>query len=290
MSASFTDWEGTCLVHHGIKGQKWGVRRFQNSDGTLTSAGKAHYGQIEGGSRKLGSQYNKQLRKLNRLQKRSDINQQLSNIQKYDKRARKALNVGNAAAAVAGATGLGSIGLNKLSKMFDDRIVNSKTHSEIDRLRDVEAQYWKQHESDARKFGSGDISKREYKARTDVIDSNRDIQRRKIKDEEYKSRVSNANKRDATDIARDVARYTSYAAAGAAAVSYGVAAYSKIQSRIAKKRITSSGHKKAVAKYKAQYAKMTEMFSNTPYSELINNQQRASQNQIVKNENRKKRR
>lgn len=28
------------LYHHGIKGQRWGVRRFQNPDGTLTEAGK----------------------------------------------------------------------------------------------------------------------------------------------------------------------------------------------------------------------------------------------------------
>ena len=28
------------LYHHGIKGQRWGVRRFQNPDGTLTNAGK----------------------------------------------------------------------------------------------------------------------------------------------------------------------------------------------------------------------------------------------------------
>ena len=31
------------LYHHGIKGQKWGVRRYQNSDGTLTEAGKKRY-------------------------------------------------------------------------------------------------------------------------------------------------------------------------------------------------------------------------------------------------------
>lgn len=32
------------LYHHGILGQKWGVRRFQNKDGSLTSAGKKRYG------------------------------------------------------------------------------------------------------------------------------------------------------------------------------------------------------------------------------------------------------
>lgn len=28
------------LYHHGVKGMKWGVRRYQNKDGTLTAAGK----------------------------------------------------------------------------------------------------------------------------------------------------------------------------------------------------------------------------------------------------------
>lgn len=31
------------LYHHGIKGMRWGVRRFQNKDGTLTNAGKKRY-------------------------------------------------------------------------------------------------------------------------------------------------------------------------------------------------------------------------------------------------------
>ena len=28
------------LYHHGVKGMKWGVRRYQNADGSLTAAGK----------------------------------------------------------------------------------------------------------------------------------------------------------------------------------------------------------------------------------------------------------
>lgn len=31
------------LMHHGIKGQRWGVRRYQNADGSLTEEGKRHY-------------------------------------------------------------------------------------------------------------------------------------------------------------------------------------------------------------------------------------------------------
>ena len=31
------------LYHWGIKGMKWGVRRYQNKDGTLTAAGRKHY-------------------------------------------------------------------------------------------------------------------------------------------------------------------------------------------------------------------------------------------------------
>ena len=32
--------EKTYLIHHGVKGQRWGVRRYQNADGSLTEAGK----------------------------------------------------------------------------------------------------------------------------------------------------------------------------------------------------------------------------------------------------------
>ena len=34
------------IKHHGIRGQKWGVRRFQNADGSLTPAGKRRFSKL----------------------------------------------------------------------------------------------------------------------------------------------------------------------------------------------------------------------------------------------------
>lgn len=41
------------LRHWGIKGQKWGVRRYQNADGSLTTAGKKRYAKLESEMKQL---------------------------------------------------------------------------------------------------------------------------------------------------------------------------------------------------------------------------------------------
>jgi hypothetical protein len=49
----------TELYHFGIKGQKWGIRRFQNPDGTLTAAGRKRYLNSDGSLTKKGEKAKK---------------------------------------------------------------------------------------------------------------------------------------------------------------------------------------------------------------------------------------
>lgn len=47
------------IYHHGIKGQRWGIRRYQNPDGSLTPAGEKRYG------KKLEKLTNKAVKDMN---------------------------------------------------------------------------------------------------------------------------------------------------------------------------------------------------------------------------------
>ncbi|MFU8786352.1 MAG: hypothetical protein ACNA7U_03815 [Candidatus Izemoplasmataceae bacterium] len=45
------------IAHHGIKGQRWGVRRFQNDDGSLTTQGRKRYNVNEDGTTNMKDSY-----------------------------------------------------------------------------------------------------------------------------------------------------------------------------------------------------------------------------------------
>ena len=71
------------LYHHGIKGQKWGIRRYQNDDGTLTEAGKERYSADSVDS--MGKEY-KKLYNADRKQALRDAKEDRKQLYKiYDK-------------------------------------------------------------------------------------------------------------------------------------------------------------------------------------------------------------
>lgn len=77
-------YESNYLCHYGIKGQKWGVRRFQNPDGTFTAAGKARYYNSDGTLNKAGV---KAQAKAEYKAKRRDIQKRYKETNKeYDRR------------------------------------------------------------------------------------------------------------------------------------------------------------------------------------------------------------
>ncbi len=57
------------LSHHGILGQKWGIRRYQNLDGTLTAEGKAR---LKKDSDKLDKRQDRATRWETKAQNRAD--------------------------------------------------------------------------------------------------------------------------------------------------------------------------------------------------------------------------
>ena len=91
LSLVHADDEGAYLAHHGVKGQRWGVRRFQNPDGSLTEKGKRRMKTLQGKSDKLDAKkakLNSQKSKLNPL-KEIDAEYARSLAEKVDKRKDK---------------------------------------------------------------------------------------------------------------------------------------------------------------------------------------------------------
>jgi hypothetical protein len=75
------------LYHHGIKGQKWGVRRYQNADGTLTSEGKKRYDDSDSGNTSTKRTTNKDRKNMSDEQLKSRISRlklekELKNLEK----------------------------------------------------------------------------------------------------------------------------------------------------------------------------------------------------------------
>lgn len=96
------------IVHSGIKGQKWGIRRFQNKDGSLTEEGKKRYNPDKPESSTWKSSEAKYLTdaELNRRNSRLQREQQYKNMTKSN--GRKAAEwIGKTAAGILVVSAIG---------------------------------------------------------------------------------------------------------------------------------------------------------------------------------------
>lgn len=129
------------LYHHGIKGMKWGVRRFQRKDGSLTSAGKKRRNSQENWSddaktaatikkKTVNEMSNAELRKLN---ERKQLEQTYKNLNPGA--IKKGMKIAGTIVATAGTltslyalgkkgVGLGKSASNKVIDALGNMVMN----------------------------------------------------------------------------------------------------------------------------------------------------------------------
>mgnify|MGYP007013868244 CR=1 FL=1 len=127
--------DGGGLSHYGITGQKWGVRRFENEDGTLTEAGKIRYNYRLSDRSSDRRQYNRDAKKLEKLANDADRQGQMRIAERQAAKAKKNLVKGivTGGAAVGGYLGMANF-MNGKSYLEKQTMYNDKDMMSINRL------------------------------------------------------------------------------------------------------------------------------------------------------------
>ena len=136
------------LIHHGIKGMKWGRRRYQNEDGSLTDAGRKRYSNSDSKSDSDGKSSDANSPKIS-----NDVLEELTKT-KLDKELKdmgSAKNVASSASALANASSnavrqlynpkIPKMNLSELSnKEMQERIQREALERQYDQMFNVKRQ------------------------------------------------------------------------------------------------------------------------------------------------------
>lgn len=205
----------TELSHYGVRGMRWGVRKaIKNKD-----------------NRALSKHYKKAQKKLEKLYRQANIDNQYYAMQKHNRRAKIGLGIG-----VAGAGAVGGISLARYLK--NQKLANTKNTPVIGST--------KQGARKKRILGDG------YGVEAHGTGLNTG---------KVKEKVSNGPNNLLLKDKRLIP-----AAIGAAGLA--TAAYQKGKALAARRRLTSKGHAKAVTKRDNFEREMREAFYGTPYEDL----------------------
>ena len=103
------------ICHYGVKGMRWGVRRFQNSDGSLTAKGRAR----QASNSKHGKQVKDAISNINFNKRVKSITPEQINIGK--KEVMKALKtIGVVGSVAISGTYLAVVGYNVAKYLIND--------------------------------------------------------------------------------------------------------------------------------------------------------------------------
>lgn len=112
------------LYHHGIKGQKWGIRRFQNKDGSLTPSGRKRYD--DGGSNE--KQYRTpKTKSIHRINLEDEYQKQGMTKEQAEQAAAKRIRGELFVVAAAAVTVAACVAYNKHKNYSTDKIISQNT-------------------------------------------------------------------------------------------------------------------------------------------------------------------